>query len=106
MKNGSGNLTLTGASTFSGGTTLNAGALNFSNGSLGTGLITVAGNNTTLRWNAGSTQDISTQGLKLSDAIAAIFDTNGNTVTLASALQTGPSGTASLNKVGTGALAR
>ena len=104
VKNGSGNLNLTGTSSFSGGTTLNAGTLSFSSGALGAGPITIAANNTTLRWNTSNSKDTSTQGLLINDLVTATLDTNGNNVSLASSLQNGPAGTGALTKIGTGAL--
>ena len=55
-----GNVNLTGANTYSSGTTISAGMLDFANGSLGTGTITFTGAGT-LQWAPGNTQDVSSQ---------------------------------------------
>jgi autotransporter-associated beta strand protein len=102
-KIGAGTLILTGANAYTGGTNINAGTLGFSNGSLGSsGLVDFLGNST-LRWNTGNTQDISSR-LKIEDGVTATFDTNGNNVTFASSLQLGPLKTAALTKTGKGTL--
>ncbi len=98
-KLGAGTLTLTAADTYSGGTSINAGALSFSNNSLGTGNITFGGNST-LQWNGANTQDISSKVQAIGSGITATFDTNGNNVTLASVL----SGNGGIAKIGAGKL--
>ena len=95
---GPGSLALTGANDYSGGTTLSGGTLSFAHGSLGTGGITFAGG--TLQWASGNTQDVSSQFIALASGQTAILDTNGNDVTLASAI----SGDGSLTKAGSGTL--
>ncbi len=91
---------LTGANTYTGGTTLTSGTVAFNNGSLGTtGAITMNGG--ILRWNTGNTQDVSSR-LVMTTGKTASFDTNGNNVTLASAL--GSSTNANLIKLGAGTL--
>jgi autotransporter-associated beta strand protein len=98
-----GTLILTGANTYTGGTGLNAGTVGFSNDSLGTtGTVDFAGSST-LRWNTGNTQDISSR-LKIEDGVTATIDTNGNNVTFATTLQLGPAQTAALTKAGAGTL--
>ena len=96
VKSGSGALSLSGANTYTGGTTLSSGTLEFASGSLGaSGAVTVASG--VLRWASGNTEDISA---RLALTGAASLDTNGNDVTLASAL----SGNQALTKAGSGAL--
>ena len=103
-KAGAGALTLSNAaSTFTGGVNLGAGTLSFVSGALGTsGLITFTATSS-LQWNGTNTQDVSSR-LKINDGVIATFDTNGNNVTLASALQTGALGTGALTKGGLGNL--
>jgi autotransporter-associated beta strand protein len=97
-KSGAGTLTLTGANTYSGGTNLNSGSLEFASGSLGsTGTVTLAGG--TLRWASGNTQDISS---RLAFSSSAALDTNGNDVSLGSALS--GSSSLTLTKSGAGTL--
>jgi autotransporter-associated beta strand protein len=99
-KSGAGTLTLALANSYSGGTTLNAGALSFANGALGTaGNITLNGG--TLQWNGSNTQDISSQ-LVMANSTTATLDTQGNSVAFANAFGGGSSG--SLVKVGSGGL--
>ena len=98
IKTGTGTLTLSGASTYSGGTTVDAGFVTFSSlANFGTGALTLDGGG--LRWASGSTADASALGLVV-DSGGGTLDTNGNDVTLASAL----SGSGSLIKTGTGTL--
>ncbi len=98
-KAGAGTLVLTGANTYSGGTTINAGILSFASTSLGTGTITF-GASSTLQWNGANTQDVSNKIQAIGSGVAATLDTNGNNVTFASVL----SGAGSIVKAGTGAL--
>lgn len=98
-KIGTSTLTLTGANTFSGGTTIVAGILSFSGGALGTtGTISFAANST-LQWNQNNTQDVSSR-IAIGSGINASLDVGNNNVTLAS----GISGGGSLTKVGLGTL--
>ncbi len=103
-KSGTALLTLSNAaSTFTGGVTLNAGTVNFVAGALGsTGLITYAAASS-LQWGTANTSDVSAR-IKINDGVIATVDTNGNNVTLATALQTGTLGTGALTKGGTGNL--
>jgi outer membrane autotransporter protein len=102
-KTGAGMLTLTGANTYTGGTTIEQGVLSFANGSLGsTGTVDFAGNST-LRWEPGNTQDLSSR-LKIEDGVNATLDTNNNHITLANAIQLGATGTGALTKAGAGVL--
>lgn len=102
-KTTAGMLTLTNTNTYTGGTTLNAGTLSFANGSLGSvGTVDFAGN-ATLQYFGTNTQDISSR-VKVEDGVTATFDTNGNNVTFASALQVGAAKTGAVTKIGAGAL--
>jgi autotransporter-associated beta strand protein len=98
-KTGAGVLTLSAANTYSGGTTVNGGTINFNAAtSFGTGQIAVL-NGGTLQWASGSSGDISSHSLTLG-AGGGTLDSNGNNVTLASAL----SGAGGLTKIGAGTL--
>jgi autotransporter-associated beta strand protein/T5SS/PEP-CTERM-associated repeat protein len=96
-KAGPGTLVLTGTNSYTGGTTVTGGLINFMAGGLGTGTITVDGGG--LQWAAGNTSDISGQLAAIGSG-GATFDTNGNNVSLATTL-TGPG---SLTKAGNGTL--
>ena len=98
QKVGGGTLTLTGANAYGGGTTVLGGVINFSAAnSLGTGPITLNGGG--LQWAPGNTSDISGRPTTLG-AAGGTFDTNGNNVTLASAI----GGAGGLIKQGAGTL--
>ena len=98
VKQGSGILTLTGNSSYSGGTTALGGLINFAAaGNFGTGAITLNGGG--LQWASGNATDISPRLAALGTA-GGTFDTNGNTVTLASAI----TGAGGLTKAGLGTL--
>ena len=97
-KTGSGTLTLSAANTYTGGTTVTAGLINFNAANnFGSGAITLNGGG--LQWATGNTADISGR-LAAFGSSGATFDTNGNNVTLASAL----TGTGGLTKAGQGVL--
>lgn len=98
-KEGAGTLTLTGANAYSGGTTVTGGLIDFGSlGNLGTGNLTLDGGG--LQWASGTATDVSSR-LNAIGGGGATLDTNGNAVTLTSAL----TGTGSLTKTGAGALA-
>ena len=97
VKTGPGTLTLTQPSTYSGGTTLSQGNLEFPNNGLGT-VGTVTMNNGLLRWATGNTQDLSSR-IAMVNGRTASFSTNGNDVTFANSI--GSSTTANLTKTNT-----
>ena len=82
-KAGTGTLILAGSNSYSGGTTVTGGLINFLAGGLGTGTITV--NGAGLQWAAGNTSDISAQLAAIGSG-GATFDTNGNNVSFATTL--------------------
>ena len=97
VKTGTNLLTLTQPSTYSGGTTVTNGTLEFATGGLGTtGSVTM--NAGILRWTTGNTQDISSR-IVMVNAKSAAFSTNGNDVTFATAI--GNSSTGSFSKTST-----
>ncbi|WP_036662661.1 autotransporter domain-containing protein [Pandoraea sp. SD6-2] len=98
VQNGSGTTFLTGANSYSGGTAVNAGLINFSNGgNLGTGSVTLNGGG--LQWAVGNTTDISSR-LSALGINGGTLDTNGNNIALAS----GIGGVGGLTKAGAGTL--
>ncbi|MCC8983156.1 autotransporter outer membrane beta-barrel domain-containing protein, partial [Bradyrhizobium acaciae] len=100
-KTGLGTLTLTAANTYSGGTTVSGGLINFNAASnFGSGNITLNGGG--LQWASGNTADISGR-LNAIGSGGATLDYNGNAVTLATAL-TGTGGVTVTNSGGAGAL--
>jgi autotransporter-associated beta strand protein len=97
-KAGPGTLILTGNNSFSGGTTVTGGLINFrAANNFGSGPIVLNGGG--LQWASGTTTDISSR-LAAFGSGGATFDTNGNNVTLASVL----SGAGGLTKIGAGTL--
>jgi autotransporter-associated beta strand protein len=98
VKIGSGTLTLSGANTYTGGTTINAGLINFNSAaSFGTGQIALDGGG--LQWATDTTTDISSR-LAAIGSNGGSFDTNGNNVTFG----TGLSGSGGVTKTGLGTL--
>jgi autotransporter-associated beta strand protein len=101
QKVGSNVLTLTGNNTYSGGTVVVDGLLNFSSlSNLGSGNITLSGGGG-LQWAAGNTTDISA---RLNPFSNAAFDTNGNDVLFSSALSGSNPNGSFLTKKGSGTL--
>ena len=100
-KVGSGTLALSGPNTYSGGTDLQGGVLNFAQGALGSGTTdSIAFDGGTLYWASGNSQDISGQIAPIASGESAIVYTNGNNVTFAGSL----SGAGGLTKLGDGRL--
>ncbi|MCC8956326.1 autotransporter domain-containing protein, partial [Bradyrhizobium sp. Pear77] len=100
-KTGLGTLTLTAANTYSGGTAVSGGLINFNAANnFGSGNITLNGGG--LQWASGNTADISGR-LNSIGSGGATFDYNGNAVTLATAL-TGTGGVTVANSGSGGAL--
>ncbi len=98
VKVGTGTLTLGGANTYTGGTTVTGGLISFAAaGSFGSGAITLNGGG--VQWATGNTADIAAQ-LAALGAGGGTFDTNGNSVTLAGNI----GGAGGLTKAGTGTL--
>jgi autotransporter-associated beta strand protein len=97
-QSGAGTLTLSGTNTYTGGTTVNAGLINFTSlANFGTGNLALNGGG--LQWATGTTTDVSAR-LDVLGANGATFDTNGNNVSLNTVL----TGTGALTKTGAGTL--
>ena len=102
-KQGSGNITLSGANTYTGDTLITGGTITFSSlANLGSGNISITGGGG-LRWASGNSNDPSFRFSAATAAGGARFDTSDNTVTLGSlALPSDPG--RSLVKAGSGTL--
>ena len=97
---------------YSGGTELRGGTLGFVAGAIGGGVVNFTGNST-LRWEAGNTQDISqgsgtgsaaSRSVRIGDGVTATFNTNGNNVTLSQPFTVGTNKTGAVTKTGAGVL--
>ena len=77
-------LYLAGSGTYTGGTNLNAGVLNFASGALPLSGVAFGGG--TLQWASGNTQDVSAAIVPIPSGVTAGIDLNGNSVTFASTL--------------------
>ncbi len=102
VKAGTGTEVLSGTNTYTGGTTLTAGVLNFVPSSLPftTSPPNITFNGGTLQWAVGNTEDVSGGIVPIASGKVASLDTNGNNVTLNTSL----SGTGGLTKLGSGTL--
>jgi autotransporter-associated beta strand protein len=100
VKAGSGTLVLDGANSYSAGTALDQGILNFATDTLPHTAANIHFYGGTLQWAAGNSQDISAGIAPTAGGETAILDTNGNNVNLATAL----SGGGGLAKLGGGVL--
>jgi len=99
-KTTTGLVTLAGTNTYSGGTNINAGTINFSSlNNFGTGGLAFGGG--TLQYASGSTTDISSRTITLASGSGTI-DTNGNNVSFANPV--GNNGSGGLTKTGLGNL--
>ncbi|MFL9499030.1 autotransporter domain-containing protein [Rhodopseudomonas palustris] len=97
-KAGLGILTLTGASTYAGGTLVTGGLINFNAlNNFGSGRITLDGGG--LQWATGTSTDVSSRLAAIGSG-GATFDTNGSNVTFTSGL----SGVGGITKAGAGSL--
>jgi len=100
-KTGAGTMTLTAANTYTGGTAVNAGTLQFASGSLDStayvGLV-----NSTLQWAAGNTDGLNK--IYIFNGTTGTLDTNGNNVTLSAIQDNEYNHTGSLVKAGSGTL--
>ena len=99
-KAGNGTLVLGGDNSYSAGTALDQGVLDFASGTLPIGTSSIHFYGGTLQWASGNTQDVSAAIAPIANGQTAILDTNGNNVSFA----TGLSGGGGLSKAGSGIL--
>ena len=100
-KLGSGLLVLTNTgNSYSGGTILTTGMLNFANGALPLSPNSITFNGGTLQWANGNTQDVSASIAPIASGITAGFDTNGNNISFGTPI----TDSGNLNKLGSGTL--
>lgn len=101
-KDGEGTLILSGNNTYSGGTTLDEGAISFATGGLSSsGTITL--NSTALQWSSGNTQDVSSR-LSIQAGAEAVLDVGCNTVEFTDPITTDSGNPGSFTKAGVGSL--
>jgi outer membrane autotransporter protein len=100
LQNGSGTLTLSGANTYAGGTTISAGTVQVTNNdSVGTGIVTLHGGT----FQAGA-DGLDFTNLFAINTVGGIFDTNGNTLTISGDIVDGNGSGGALTKIGAGTL--
>ena len=100
-KTGEGTLTLLGANTYTGDTTISAGTLAFADGALGSSSDIFFTGDGKLEWLAGNTDDLAGHSISIAAGATATFDTNDNDVLLDASFD---SDDGSLVKEGDGAL--
>jgi autotransporter-associated beta strand protein len=102
--NGTGNVVLAAASTYTGPTIINGGTVTFdADDDFGTNVSLVI-NGGTLQWAANTTSDISTYAVDLASS-GPTFDLNGNNITFANPIGGGGSGNLTITGNGTLTLA-
>ncbi len=97
---GAGPLALSGTNSYTGGTLLDAGTLNFTANALPTGANAITFNGGILQWATGNSTDVSAAIAPIAASQLANIDTNGNNVTFGHPL----SGQGGLTKYGAGIL--